>query len=103
MCVACAVLKLLIKWEIDQDDKQGPGFMTFQLLLRTHLGFKILHPLMFRFCDIQEWLGGHRGSPFPAPCCWPWPYVGPQGESPEQSSANSDTALLFSVCGTGTS
>lgn len=30
--------------------------MTFQVLLRTHLGFKILHLLMFRIC--HTWLGG---------------------------------------------
>lgn len=48
--VACAVFKLLIRWGIDQEDKQEPGFMTFQLLLRTHLGFKILHPTVFRTC-----------------------------------------------------
>lgn len=101
--VACAVLKLLIGWEIDQEDKQGPGLMTFQLPLRTRLGFKILHPPAFRICHAQEWPGGCRGSPCPAPCCWPWPCTGLWGESPEQDNANSDTSLVFSVCGTGTS
>lgn len=98
--VACSVLKLLIGWE---EDKQGPGFMTFQLPLRTRLGFKILHPPAFRICHAQEWPGGCRGSPRPAPCCWPWPCTGLWGESPEQDNANSDTSLVFSVCGTRTS